>query len=172
MNLLPIRFTAVLLLLAGLGLLVLEAKFGGHGALATAGILCLIFGAMTLVAAPIPQMDVNPAVAIALGLGFGLITVFLVRLALRAHRQKVRIGASAMVGSRATAMEPLEPEGHVLVEGEIWRAVSSRPVVKGASLRVTASEEMVLQVEPAPAIQPSDLAPPPEHGSAGHANPG
>lgn len=149
LNLLPIRFTAVLLLLAGMGLLVLEAKFGGHGALATAGILCLIFGAMTLVAAPIPQMDVNPAVAVALGLGFGVITVFLVRLAIRAQRRKARIGADAMVGSRAIAMEPLSPEGHVLVEGEIWQAVSAMPVAKDAPLRVVGCEQMVLRVEPA-----------------------
>jgi membrane-bound serine protease (ClpP class) len=148
LNLLPIRFTAVLLLLAGLGFLVLEAKFGTHGALATAGIICLTFGALTLVAAPIPQMDVSPAVAVALSLGFGLITVFLVRLAIRAQMRKARTGANAMVGSRATAMEPLEPEGHVLVEGEIWQAVSSVPAAKGASLRVVGCEEMVLRVEP------------------------
>ncbi|HEV2325323.1 MAG TPA: nodulation protein NfeD [Terracidiphilus sp.] len=166
LNLLPIRFTAVLLLLAGMGLLVLEAKFGGHGALATAGILCLIFGAMTLVAAPIPQMDVSPAVAIALGLGFGVITVFLVRLAIRAQKRKARIGAEAMVGSRATAMEPLEPEGHVLVEGEIWQAVSAKPVLKGASLRVIGRREMVLQVEAAPGIDA-----PPAHASDGDADP-
>lgn len=165
LNLLPIRFTAVLLLVAGLGLLVLEAKFGGHGALAAAGILCLIFGAMTLVAAPIPQMDVNPAVAVALGLGFGVVTVFLVRLAIRAQMRKARIGADAMVGSRATAMELLEPEGHVLVEGEIWRAVSVTPVPKGTSLRVVGCEEMILQVEPAPGIEAA-----PEHGSDSNAN--
>jgi membrane-bound serine protease (ClpP class) len=164
LNLLPIRFTAVLLLLAGMGLLVLEAKFGGHGALATAGILCLIFGAMTLVASPIPQMDVSPAVAVALGLGFGVITVFLVRLAIRAQRQKARIGAGAMVGYRAVAMEPLEPEGHVLVEGEIWQAVASKPVPKGASLRVVGCKEMVLEVEPAPGLEA-----PPAQASDGHA---
>ena len=165
LNLLPIRFTAVLLLLAGLGLLVLEAKFGGHGALATTGILCLILGAMTLVASPIPQLDVNPAVAIALGLGFGLITVLLVRLAIRAQKRKARIGANAMVGSRATAMEPLEPEGHVLVEGEIWRAVSATPVPRGASLRVVGSREMILQVEPAPGVEAAM-----EHGADGNAH--
>ena len=163
LNLLPIRFTAVLLLLAGLGLLVLEAKFGGHGALASAGILCLIFGAMTLVAAPIPQMDVKPAVAIALGLGFGLITVFLVRLAVRAQRQKIRIGAAAMVGSRATALEMLQPEGHVLVEGEIWKAISAKPAPKGTSLRVTGCEERMLQVEPTPGVVEAPL----EDGSDG-----
>jgi membrane-bound serine protease (ClpP class) len=165
LNLLPIRFTAVLLLLAGLGFLVLEAKFGAHGALATAGIVCLTFGALTLVAAPIPQMDVSPAVAIALSLGFGLITVFLVRLAIRAQMRKARIGASAFVGSRATAMEPLQPEGHVLVEGEIWQAVSTTPVAKDASLRVVGCENMILRVEPA--LPPLAGAQP--HPADGHA---
>ena len=159
LNLLPIRFTAVLLLLAGLGFLVLEAKFGAHGALATAGILCLTFGTLTLVAAPIPQMDVSPLVAIAVSLGFGLITVFLLRLVIRAQRRKARIGADAMVGSRATAMEALAPEGHVLVEGEIWQAVAAQPVAAGADLRVVGVDQMILQVEPA---QPPESTESPE----------
>jgi membrane-bound serine protease (ClpP class) len=46
-------------------------------------------------------------------------------------------------------MEPLTPEGHVLVEGEIWRAVASVPVVKGARLRVIGHEQYLLRVEPA-----------------------
>jgi membrane-bound serine protease (ClpP class) len=53
-----------------------------------------------------------------------------------------------MVGCKAIAMEPLAPEGHVLVEGEIWRAVSGGPVPKGANLRVVSHQEMLLHVTP------------------------
>jgi membrane-bound serine protease (ClpP class) len=53
-----------------------------------------------------------------------------------------------MVGCRAVAMEPLAPEGHVLVEGEIWRAVAEEPLPKGASLRVESHEQMLLRVVP------------------------
>jgi membrane-bound serine protease (ClpP class) len=60
LNLLPIRYTAVMLLVAALVLMLLEAKFGGHGALAIAGIVCLTFGTLTLVAAPVPEMGINP----------------------------------------------------------------------------------------------------------------
>jgi len=148
LNLLPIRYTAVLLLLAGLVLLLLEAKFGGHGALAIAGIVCLTFGTLTLVAAPIPQLAVNPWVAFAISSAFGLITLWLVQLAVRARRRKARIGAEAMVGFRATAMEPLAPEGHVLVEGEIWRAISRQPIPSGTPLIVVGHDQMVLRVEP------------------------
>jgi membrane-bound serine protease (ClpP class) len=149
LNLLPIRYTAVLLLVAALGLLVLEAKFGGHGALAFAGIVCLTFGMLTLIAAPVPELGVSPLIAIGVSAAFGLITVFLLRLAWRARRMKSRLGVDAMVGSPASAMESLEPEGHVLVEGEIWRAVASEPVAKGTSLRVVGHEQYLLRVEPA-----------------------
>ena len=155
LNLLPIRYTAVLLLVAALGLLVLEAKVGGHGALAVAGIVCLTFGMLTLVAAPIPELRVSLPVAIGISAGFGVITVFLLRLAVRARRMKSRLGIDAMVGSSAQAMEPLAPEGHVLVEGEIWRAIASRPVAAGEQLLVVGHDQYLLRVEPA---QPVHLA--------------
>jgi membrane-bound serine protease (ClpP class) len=148
LNLLPIRYTAVLLLLAAVVLLLLEVKFGGHGALAIAGIVCLTFGMLTLVAAPVPEMAVSPWVAFAVSAAFGCITVFLVRLMVRAYRMKTRLGVDALVGSRATAMEPLKPEGHVLVEGEIWRAVASEPVAAGSPLRVVGHEQYLLRVAP------------------------
>jgi membrane-bound serine protease (ClpP class) len=155
LNLLPIRFTAVLLLVAALVLLLLEAKFGAHGVLATAGILCLTFGMLTLVAAPVPEMRITPWVALAVSAGFGGITVFLVRLAVRARSRKALLGADAMVGCRAVAMEPLTPEGHVLVEGEIWRAVAPEPVAKGASLRVVSHEDNLLRVSAETTVTPS-----------------
>jgi membrane-bound serine protease (ClpP class) len=46
-------------------------------------------------------------------------------------------------------MEALAPEGHVLVEGEIWRAVASEPVAAGSPLRVVGHEQYLLRVAPA-----------------------
>lgn len=148
LNLLPIRYTAVLLLVAALVLIVLEAKFGGHGALAIAGIVCLTFGTLTLVAAPVPQMGVSPWVAIGVSLAFGTITVLLMRLAMRARRLKARLGPDALVGKLASAMEPLSPQGHVLVDGEIWLAEAVANVAPGTPLRVVGHHEYLLQVEP------------------------
>ena len=148
LNLLPIRYTAVMLLFAAAVLLVLEAKFGGHGALAIAGIVCLTLGTLTLVAAPIPELAVKPWVAIALSTAFGGITAFLVRLAVKARRLKARLGADALVGHRASAMEPLTPEGHVLVDGEIWLAIANETVPAGTALEVVGHEQFVLRVLP------------------------
>jgi membrane-bound serine protease (ClpP class) len=158
LDLLPIRYTAVLLLLAAMVLLILEAKFGGHGVLAIAGIVCLTFGMLTLVAAPVPEMAINPWIAFAVSAAFGCITVFLVRLAVRARRRKSRLGLDALVGSRAKAMEPLTPNGHVLVEGEIWLAVATEPVAAGTPLRVLSHDQYLLHVaraEPPLPAQPA-----------------
>jgi membrane-bound serine protease (ClpP class) len=155
LDLLPIRYTAVLLLVAALVLLLLEAKFGGHGALAIAGIVCLTFGTLTLVAAPVPEMGISPVVAFSVSAAFGVITVFLVRLAVRARRMKSKLGIDALIGRIAKAMEPLAPEGHVLVEGEIWQAVASEPVAAGVLLRVVGHEEYLLRVIPTGPASPA-----------------
>jgi membrane-bound serine protease (ClpP class) len=151
LNLLPIRYTAIMLLIAAVILLVLEAKIGGHGALAIAGTISLVLGMLTLVASPIPQLDVHPWLAIAIGIAFGLITVFLLRLAVRARRRKTLLGVEALIGHIASAMEPLSPAGHILVEGEIWRALANNPaepIPAGTPVRVTGHDNNLLLVTP------------------------
>jgi len=159
LDLLPIRYTAVLLLIAALVLILLEAKFGGHGVLAVAGIICLTFGMLTLVAAPVPEMAVSPLVALSVSAAFGAITVFLVRLAVRARRMKSRLGVDALVGRVAKAMEALAPEGHVLVEGEIWRAVAENPVQAGGAVRVVGHDRYLLHVAPFSGPEPAPTQP-------------
>ena len=104
---------------------------------------------LTLVAAPVPELGINAWAAFAVSAAFGCITVFLVRLAVRARRRKSHLGVDALLGSSATAMEALAPEGHVLVEGEIWRAVASEPVAAGTPLHVVGHEQYLLRVAPA-----------------------
>ena len=111
LNLLPVRYTAVMLIVGAFALLLLEAKFASHGVLAGAGTLCLVFGLLTLVNGPIPELRVHPATAIAAGAAFALITVFVVRLALRARRNKSLMGVDALIGLTAIAQQPLSPGG-------------------------------------------------------------
>jgi membrane-bound serine protease (ClpP class) len=129
---------------------VLEAKFAAHGILALAGIVALIFGTLTLVAGPIPEMQVRLGTSIGVGLGFGIITVFLVRLAIRARQSKVRMGGDALIGEVAVVVQPLTPSGQVLVHGELWQAESQTPAEPGERVRVRALRELTLLVEPVP----------------------
>jgi membrane-bound serine protease (ClpP class) len=150
LNMLPVRYTALMLLVAAFTLLLLEAKFPSHGVLAGTGILALIFGTLTLVAGPIPEMRVRLATAIACGLAFGLITVFLVRIALLARRNKVITGPQALVGNIGVAQQPLAPRGQILVHGELWQAESSDPAAAGEQVRVRSVDGLTLLVDRIP----------------------
>ncbi len=150
LNLLPVRYTSVMLLVAAFVLLILEAKFATHGVLAAAGILSLVIGALTLVDAPIPEMRVHLATALSTGLAFGLITVFLLRLAIKARRGKSRMGGDAMIGQIAVVTQPLAPCGQVMVNGELWQAESAVPAALGEHVRVRGLRDLTLLVERVP----------------------
>jgi membrane-bound serine protease (ClpP class) len=147
LNLLPVRYTSLALILGAIILMVLEAKFPSHGILAATGTIALVLGTLTLVAGPIPEMRVQFATAIATGLAFGLITTFLVRIALRARRNKVMIGPEALVGAVGIAQQELAPRGQILVHGELWVAESDAPVAPGESVRVRAVDGLKLLVD-------------------------
>ena len=150
LNLLPVRYTSVMLLVAAFVLLILEAKFATHGVLAAAGILSLVIGALTLVDAPIPELRVHLATALSTGLAFGLITVFLLRLAIKARRGKSRMGGDAMIGQIAVVTQPLAPSGQVMVNGELWQAESAVPAALGEHVRVRGLRDLTLLVERVP----------------------
>jgi membrane-bound serine protease (ClpP class) len=147
LNLLPVRYTSLALILGAIVLMVLEAKFPSHGILAATGTIALVLGTLTLVAGPIPEMRVQFATAIATGLAFGLITTFLVRIAIRARQNKVMIGPEALVGAVGIAQQELAPRGQILVHGELWVAESDDPVAPGESVRVRAVDGLKLRVE-------------------------
>jgi len=150
LNMLPIRYTALMLLIAAFTLLVLEAKFPSHGVLAATGIVALVFGTLTLVEGPIPEMRVQISTAVACGIAFGLITVFLVRIAIRARRNKVITGPQVLVGDIAVAQQPLTPRGQVLIHGELWQAESAHPAAPGDQVRVRSVHGLTLLVDRIP----------------------
>lgn len=147
LNLLPLEYTAVGFLIAALVLFVLDIKFVTHGLLGLAGIACLVFGLLTLVNGPIPEMRVHLGTALGTGIGFGLITIFLTTIAVRARRNKVQTGNEALLGSLAIAQTALNPDGQVLVRGELWQAHADSIVAVGETVRIRTRNGLLLQVE-------------------------
>jgi len=148
LNLLPTRFAAVVLILASFVLFALEAKFATHGVLAIGGITTLVIGGLLLVDAPIPEMRVKLATALAVSIPLGVITVFLMTIALRARANKVVTGAEGLVGEVAVAQTALAPAGKVFVHGEIWDAVASENVSPGEKIVVQKVDGLELKVKP------------------------
>ena len=158
MHLLPIRFAAVVLIFASFALFALDAKFGTHGALAIGGIATLVIGALLLVDAPIPEMRVKLLTALAVSIPLGVITVFLMTIALRARANKVVTGAEGLIGEVAVAQTALAPAGKVFVHGEIWDAVASTNVSAGEKVVVQKVNGLELKVDPTHDVEKTTVA--------------
>jgi membrane-bound serine protease (ClpP class) len=155
MHLLPIRFAALAMILLAFALFAAEAKFASHGALTTGGIILLTLGALLLVDSPIPEMRVHFLTALAVSVPLGLITAFLMRLALRARRNKITTGEQGLVGEIGITQTPLSPSGKIFVHGELWDAVSPVNIPTGERVVVRQVDGLTLQVEPLRAGTPA-----------------
>jgi membrane-bound serine protease (ClpP class) len=147
LNLLPTRYAAFTLILAAFVMFVLEAKFATHGILGLAGIALLTLGGLLLVDGPIPQMRVKLWTALGVSIPLGIITVFLMGIALRARRNKVVTGQQGLIGAIGEARTDIDPEGKVFVLGELWNAHARSRVGMGDPVVVRKVEGLELEVE-------------------------
>lgn len=148
LNLLPVRFAALVLMVGAFVLFALEAKFATHGVLTIGGIALLAIGGLLLVDAPIPEMRVHLITALAVSIPLGIITAFLMSIAVRARRNKVVTGQQGLVGETGVAETALSPSGKVFIHGELWDATSSANIAAGEHVVVSQVEGLTLRVDP------------------------
>jgi membrane-bound serine protease (ClpP class) len=148
LNLLPTRFAALGLILGAFVLFAAEAKFASHGVLTAGGIVLLTLGGLLLIDSPIPEMRVHLATALSVSVPLGLITAFLMSIALKARRNKVVTGEQGLVGETGVAQTELSPQGKVFVHGELWNAVASSPLPMGQLVVIRSIDGLILHVDP------------------------
>jgi membrane-bound ClpP family serine protease len=112
----------LVLVVLGLVLLVAEAHLPSFGVLGAAGIAALVSGVVLAVVDAgggiVLAMSVGLPLAAA-GLATGAVAMSKVRTA---SRRRARCGTEGLVGRLGVVRRPLDPQGHVLVDGALWRA--------------------------------------------------
>ncbi|KVA22949.1 NfeD family protein [Burkholderia ubonensis] len=162
MQLLPVNYAGLGLVLLGLACLVAEAFLPTFGVLGFGGIASFTIGALMLIDTDVPGYGIPWPLIASLGFTGGLLVAGVSSLALRARRRPVVTGAEAMVGSIGEVLDdglvPDQPQtaggpepsaaGWALVRGERWRVACSAPLAAGCRVRVTARQGLMLTVAP------------------------
>ena len=150
LQVLPVSWAGLLLLLLAAGFFVAEAFVTSHGALALAGAASFVVGALMLFDPAGPDYQVSLSVALAVGGAMALITMLVVVKIVQARRRPAQTGQEELVGELGIVRSALQPSGLVFVHGEIWRAhTGGDPIPAGATIRVEAIEDgLVLVVRP------------------------
>jgi membrane-bound serine protease (ClpP class) len=143
---LPINFAGVLLILFAIVLFIAEVKVVSHGVLALGGVVAMALGSLMLYDEPeagfrVSWLVIIPTVAVTAG-----IFLFALTFGVRALARRPQLGAEALVGAMGTAVGALTGEGQIKLQGEIWRAVTDRPIADGTPVRVVGVDGLTLRV--------------------------
>ena len=156
LQVLPVSWAGLLLILLAVGFFVAEAFVPSHGALALAGAVSFVVGALMLFDPAGEGYQVSIWVALAVGGTLALVTAIVATKVIRARRAPTKTGREERVGEIGVVRSSVAPSGLVNVHGEIWKAhTDGEPLAVGAYVRVEeVGEDLVLEVavaeEPAP----------------------
>lgn len=151
LNLLPINYAGLGLMLVGIALLAIEA-FSPTVVIGLGGVVAFVLGALMLVRVEAPGYRLSwsvIAVVAAMFTGFVLVVLGALR---RARKAPTRVGAQAMRGLSAQVLDWNETEGHVFTHGERWQARGAGSFRPGETVEVASIVDLTLVVRrPGPA---------------------
>jgi membrane-bound serine protease (ClpP class) len=122
LGMLPVNYAGILLMILAFGLFIAEAFTPTFGLLTAGGITSLVFGSLILFKGG-PLFQVSIWLIILIAVLFATFLAFVINRVVAAHRRQATTGREELIGKTAVVRVPLEPEGKVFYEGEIWTAV-------------------------------------------------
>jgi membrane-bound serine protease (ClpP class) len=148
LQVLPVSYAGVLLILLGLVLLILEVKVTSFGVLAAGGVASLFFGSLMLIDSPLPELQIGLRMIVPITLALSGIILFLVQLAVKAQKQRPVTGSAGMLDETGRALTSIDPGGvgRVQTHGEIWTATSAEPIAAGEAVQVVDVKGLLLTV--------------------------
>jgi membrane-bound serine protease (ClpP class) len=151
LQILPVSWAGLLLMLLAAGFFAAEMFVTSHGALALAGAVAFVIGALMLFDPAGDTYQVSVEVALAVAATMALMVGLAVAKIVQVRRASVVTGEEELIGQVGVVRQALDPEGLVFVHGELWRArTESGTVEPGEAVRVEALDDgLTLRVAPA-----------------------
>lgn len=146
-QLLPLSYAGLALLILGIGLMVAEALVPSFGILGIGGVIAFSIGGLMLFDTEIEAFQVGIPTIAATATVFAVLIIATINIALRIRHKKVSTGTSALIGETGIALEDIEQEGQVRIGGEIWRARADTPLAKGDAIAIEEVKGLLLKVK-------------------------
>jgi membrane-bound serine protease (ClpP class) len=150
LQMLPVNYAGLALILLGVAFLVAEAFVPSYGALGIGGIVAFAFGALLLIDGDSPGLGIPWPLIVALALVSAVIVIGVASMAAKARRRPVVSGAPRMIGALGEVVEFAQGEGWATVDGERWRVRATQALRPGQRINVTQVDGLTLVVHPLP----------------------
>ena len=155
LQMLPVNYAGVGLILLGIAFFVAEAFVPSYGALGIGGVAAFAFGALLLIDSDAPGFGIPLTLIGALTLVSAAFVIGIAGMAAKARRRPVVSGAQRMIGASGEVIECSGQEGWAEVDGERWKVRAAQPLRTGERVRVTRVDGLTLEVSPAAEAAPA-----------------
>ena len=138
MQVLPVNYAGLALIIVGLALMTAEAFAPSFGALGLGGIAAFIFGSIMMFDSGIPGFGISITFVVTIAAIFALLFIWLLSYLLKLRKRGAVSGKDSIIGGFGTAMQSFTGAGKVWLEGEAWTAESSVAIEKDQQVVVRA----------------------------------
>jgi membrane-bound serine protease (ClpP class) len=145
MQTLPVDYAGLMLIGLAILLFLAEIKVTSYGLLSIGGIISLTLGSMMF----FDDLGLSFTMGIPFVVLISAFFLFIVWLAIRSQRLRVKAGKEGLVGEIGIVQETLDPEGKIFVHGELWKAVSREKIEVNEKVEVEAIQGLLLKVRKA-----------------------
>jgi len=146
LQLLPINYAGLGLIILGIGLLVGEAFAPSFGVLGVGGIISLALGSFFLFDTEGSDLIVDRSIIFTAVATLGSFVLVVSYLVFRSQQSKPTLGIAGLIGEIGEVRGKLSPSGKIFVHGEYWNAQADSEIDVGEKVEVVGHEGMSLKV--------------------------
>jgi membrane-bound serine protease (ClpP class) len=147
LQLLPVNYAALGLIVLGIALLVAELFTPTFGVLGAGGVAAIVAGGILLYDRDSPGFSVPLPLVLGLAAASAALVLAGGALALKARRRPVVSGREDLLGALGEVLEVSEGQAWAQVFGERWKVDSPQPLAPGQRVRVLGLRGLTLQVQ-------------------------
>ena len=148
LQMLPINYAGLGLILLGIAFFVAEAFVPSYGALGIGGVAAFAFGALLLIDSDVPGFGIPLSLISVLTLASAGFVIGVVGMAAKARARPVVSGTPRLIGASGEVIEFDGDAGWASVDGERWQVRAAQPLRPGQRVRVTRVDGLTLDVTP------------------------
>lgn len=146
LQLLPINYTGLALMVLGIALLIGEAFIPAFGVLGIGGIISLALGSLLLFDTPDSDFAVDRSIVFTAVATLSAFVFAISYLVVRSQSAAPTLGMEGLIGKVGEARSKLSPNGKVFVHGEYWNAQGDGEIEPGDRVKVVGYDGMRLKV--------------------------
>jgi len=146
LQILPINYAGLALIVLGIGLLIGEAFAPSFGILGIGGIISLTLGSFFLFDTEGSDLIVDRSIIFTAVATLGTFVLAISYLVFRSQKSKPTMGLQGLIGEIGEVRGKLGPTGKIFVHGEYWNAQADGEIDVGEKVKVLGYDGMCLKV--------------------------